>query len=92
MYSLRATSAFKKGYKKMAKSGYNMEKLNTVIRLLCQGVPLDKKYKDHPLQGQHKNCRECHIEDDWLLEYRIEKKDLILVAVATGTHQDLFGQ
>ena len=90
MYSLHATSAFKKGYKRMAKRGYPMDELDFVIQELLSGRELPAKYLDHPLRGQHLGNRECHIQDDWLLEYTIQKKQLVLVAVNTGTHQDLF--
>jgi mRNA interferase YafQ len=32
--------------------------------------------------------RDCHIEPDWLLLYKIDGEDLLLVR--TGTHSDLF--
>jgi len=44
--------------------------------------------KDHALKGYWIGCRECHIEPDWLLVYRLEENDLVLVG--TGTHTDLF--
>lgn len=34
--------------------------------------------------------RECHIEPDWLLIYRIHKNALELFLFRTGTHSDLF--
>ena len=34
--------------------------------------------------------RELHIEPDWLLVYQIQKSELILRLVRTGTHSDLF--
>ena len=37
-----------------------------------------------------KNVRECHIEPDWLLVYRVEKEIELLRLVRTGTHSDLF--
>jgi mRNA interferase YafQ len=48
------------------------------------------KYKDHPLKGEMNGYRECHIEPDWLLVYRISEDKLILLASGTGTHLDLF--
>ncbi|WP_434784723.1 type II toxin-antitoxin system mRNA interferase toxin, RelE/StbE family [Thomasclavelia cocleata] len=36
------------------------------------------------------HLRECHIEPDWLLIYKIEANELCLYATATGTHADLF--
>ena len=53
-------------------------------------VGLPEKYYDHPLTGDYKGCRECHILPDWLLIYRVEKDLLILGLTRTGTHSDLF--
>ena len=47
-----------------------------------------KAYKDHPLGGDWSHHRDCHIEPDWLLIYKVEGDDLYLVR--TGTHSDLF--
>jgi len=33
--------------------------------------------------------RECHIEPDWLLVYRLEPG--VVIFERTGTHSDLFG-
>ena len=51
---------------------------------------LSEKYLDHPLAGYYKGTRECYIEPDWLLIYRIEKDMLVLGLTRTGTHSDLF--
>ena len=37
-----------------------------------------------------KNCRECHIDPDWLLVYKIDDMQLILLLVETGSHSELF--
>lgn len=65
-----------------------MEKLDLVIRKLFKKEKLDVKFKDHKLIGPFKIRRECHIEPDWLLIYRIEGEELILER--TGSHSDLF--
>ena len=49
---------------------------------------LEKKYADHELAGDYVGYRECHIENDWLLIYKINKKEIIFCR--TGTHSDLF--
>lgn len=36
------------------------------------------------------NVRECHIYPDWLLVYRIQKEELILDLIRTGSHSELF--
>jgi len=51
---------------------------------------LDEKHRDHALRGVWQGHRECHLDPDWLLIYRVEK-DLI-VFERTGTHQDLFDE
>lgn len=59
---------------------------------LANNEKLDEKYKDHQLVNslRFKNCRECHIEPDWLLVYRIDNNELVLLLVETGSHSDLF--
>lgn len=86
------TGQFKKDYKLALKRGCNPQKLQHVLELLLHGQPLPEKYKDHALAGSrnYKNMRECHIEPDWLLVYKIEKEILLLKLIRTGTHSDLF--
>ena len=57
--------------------------------MLALEKPLDEKYYDHPLKGKYFSFRECHIRPDWLLIYRIDQDELVLVAQRTGTHSDL---
>lgn len=68
-----------------------MEKLFTIIESLSFKDPLDKKFKDHPLINDKlfTNCRECHIEPDWLLVYKYEEDKLILILIATGSHSNI---
>jgi mRNA interferase YafQ len=70
------------------KRGKDMAKLREIILLLVEGTPLPPRYKDHPLAGNWKDCRDCHIEPDWLLIYRVDGDAVYLVR--TGTHSDLF--
>lgn len=86
------TGQFKKDYKLAVKSGFTPEKLEKVVSLLCNGVTLPPAYKDHLLMNSrnYKGMRECHIEPDWLLVYKIRKDILVLQLIRTGTHSDLF--
>ena len=61
-----------------------------VVEMLIDGVPLPAKYSDHPLRGERHGYRDCHIQGDWVLIYKIEKKQLILFLHRTGSHSDLF--
>jgi len=72
--------------------GYDISKIEKVIDMLCNNQPLSWKYKDHELTGDLAGLRECHVLPDWLLIYRIDNDELVLVAFRTGTHADLFGE
>jgi mRNA interferase YafQ len=80
---------FKRDVKLAKKRGKDMAKLRELLMLLVEGNPLPPRYKDHPLGGNWKHHRDCHIEPDWLLIYKIDGDDLYLVR--TGTDSDLFG-
>lgn len=90
MLELRPTPTFRREYKLMKKRGKNMKLLENVLDTLLQEQPLPEKHQDHPLKGNYTGYRECHIQPDWLLIYKIEKEQLILVAARTGSHSDLF--
>ncbi len=91
-YNIKRSNNFKKQYKKVLKQGKNISKMEKVIEMLASGEELDKKYKDHNLSDNkfYRGCRECHIESDWLLVYKIINDELILYLVETGSHSDLF--
>ncbi len=89
-YQIEMSTRFKKDYKLAQKRGYNMDLLREVVNILANGEQLPGKYLDHPLSGDYRGSRECHIEPDWLLIYRIEKDLLVLGLTRTGTHSDLF--
>ncbi|MBQ3565994.1 MAG: type II toxin-antitoxin system YafQ family toxin [Oscillospiraceae bacterium] len=89
IYELDRTAIFKKDLKRAKKRGCNIDLLNEIIEKLLCGEVLPEKYKDHALTGNYKNHRECHIEPDWLLVYRVFENTLILSLVRTGTHSDL---
>jgi mRNA interferase YafQ len=79
---------FKRDVKLAERRGKDLAKLRQLILLLVEGDPLPPRYKDHSLSGNWKHHRDCHIEPDWLLLYKIDGDDLHLVR--TGTHSDLF--
>ena len=73
------------------KRGLRISLLEDIVSLLALGEPLPDKNKDHALSGDWVGHRECHIQPDWLLVYRVEENVLVLTLVRTGTHADLFG-
>jgi mRNA interferase YafQ len=82
------TTQFKKDYKRIKKQNKDLSKLRTAIEKLAAGQLLEPKYHDHQLSGNWKGHRDCHIEPDWILIYRISVDDLYLER--TGSHSDLF--
>ncbi len=86
------TTRFKKDYKLAMKRHLDIELLDDIIRALSRGETLPEKNKDHELSGDWAGHRECHIQPDWLLVYRIEGDILVLTLARTGTHADLFGK
>ena len=90
-YKLVYTKKFEKDIKNLKKQNKDLTELFDVIDVIAKGETLDKKYKDHKLVGNFNNYRECHIENDFLLVYKIEKDKLILILYRTGTHSEIFG-
>jgi len=91
MPSVKYSSAYKRAYKKLAKSGqFPKEALEGVIRTIQRGERLGAKYFDHELSGELSGHRECHIKFNLLLVYRIENDNLVLVLVNLGSHSGIF--
>ncbi len=86
------TTQFKKDYRSAMRRHMDIELLDDIIRTLSRGEDLPKKNKDHALTGNWVGHRECHIQPNWILVYRIEDDVLVLTLVRTGTHSDLFGK
>lgn len=86
------TAQFKKDYKLAMKRRLDIELLDDIIRTLSRGETLPPKNKDHSLSGEWAGHRECHIQPDWLLIYRIDDDVLVLTLSRTGTHSDFFGK
>ena len=91
-YTIKTTGQFKKDFKLAMKRGLKIDLLEAVIRALARGESLPDRNKDHALTGNWVGHRECHIQPDWLLVYRIEDDVLVLTLTRTGTHSDLFGK
>mgnify|MGYP001568755978 FL=1 len=82
------TKQFNKDVKRSQKRGKDLEILKKILFLLIGEDNLPVKNKDHKLGGSFNECRECHLEPDWLLIYKIEAENIFFVR--TGTHSDLF--
>ena len=91
MLDVAFTSQFKKDMKRKRKQGAKLAKIDEVITMLRSGEPLPERNRDHALSGTYRGHRECHIEPDWLLIYRIDSNLLVFTAVRTGSHSELLG-
>lgn len=85
------TGRFEKDTARLKKRGLDTGKLREVILRLARSEPLEQNYRDHPLKGNFKDFRECHIAPDWLLIYRLVGENELELA-RTGSHADLFKQ
>ncbi len=83
MRSIRRDTQFKRDVNRIIKR-HKVNKLKDIIKRLANAEKLPPQNKDHQLKGTLKDCRECHVESDWLLVYRIEGSELCLIR--TGIH------
>ena len=90
MLDIYYQKSFKKDFAKALKRGCNPDLFEEVLELLVHEEPLPQKYCDHSLVGNYRGYRECHIQPDWLLIYKIDGGKLLLTLARTGTHSDLF--
>ena len=81
-------TSFKRDLKLAKKRRKDIKKLYNIISDLIKQKLLAKKHVDHSLRGEYSDCRECHIEPDWLLIYLVKGNSITFIR--TGTHADLF--
>lgn len=90
MLTIKYHTLFKKDFKRIKKRGYDISRLEKIVELLANEVPLPEQFKDHNLSGNYNGFRKCHIAPDWLLIYQVNNNGLVLVLSRTGSHSDLF--
>lgn len=90
MLKILISNQFKRDLKMAKKRNLNLNNLKAVVNKLASGKALEAKHRDHSLTGKYRNFRECHIEPDWLLIYKLERDMLRLMLFRTGSHSDLF--
>ena len=80
MLRIEDQGQFKKDYKLALRRGLKPERLEKVVSMLANEIPLPAKYKDHALinSRRYKDMRECHIQPDWLLIYQVINEALVL--------------
>ncbi len=84
------TTQFDRDKTKAHKQGRDIARLTEVMEKLVKEQPLEAKYCDHPLKGDWKGFRDCHVMGDWVLIYKIDKEKKKIVFARLGSHSELF--
>jgi mRNA interferase YafQ len=91
MREVKYTARFRKDYRR-EKSGQLGKKIDGLlmetVNLLAADKVLPHRYFDHPLFGEWKDHRDCHIKPDLVLIYR-KPDDGTLELVRLGSHSEL---
>jgi mRNA interferase YafQ len=91
MRTIRYTNRFKRDYKreKAGRHGKTLEaELMAIIQLLATDTQLPHRNFDHPLSGEWRDHRDCHVRPDLILIYR-KPDDANLDLVRLGSHSEL---
>lgn len=91
-YDVQYSAQFKKSLKKIIKQGKDIDKLLDIVDKLANKEELESRFKNHKLikDKYYVDCYECHIEPDWLLVYKYNENELILLLVNKGSHSEVF--
>ncbi len=89
MKKLKASSQYKKDYKRFRNNPKKVEKLFRILELLRAEQPIPEEHKPHLLVGNYAGYMECHIEGDFLLIWFDPDTDEINL-VRLGSHSELF--
>ena len=85
MRRIERTNQFKRDFKKFAEL---TPALIEVIYKLLNDLPLPQKYCDHALSGDWVDYRDCHIQPDLVLIYRLPEPTTLQL-VRLGSHSEL---
>jgi mRNA interferase YafQ len=93
MRAIERSSAFKRDYKREARSQHGATldaALVPVLTIPVKDEPMEPRHRDHDLSGDWTGYRECHFKPDLLLIYK--KPDAATLRLARlGSHSELFG-
>lgn len=89
MKALDSTTKFRRDLKREVKTDPDIQELlKPVISYLLESKSLPEKMKDHPLSGEWKDHRDCHVKPDLVLIYKTDDEAVTLVRL--GSHSELF--
>ena len=88
--TIRALPIFERDVKRLRKKHFDMARLQDAITALFEEDETTLiRLRDHALKGNWRGYRELHIDADWLLIYQIERDELELILVRSGSHDSL---
>lgn len=91
MRTIKQTASFKRDLKRESRGQYRAilkAEFVEIIEALAKDQPLAERYRDHALNGNWKDHRDCHIKPDLVLLYR-KPNDEELQLVRIGSHSEL---
>ena len=89
MRNIIYTKQYLKDLKKLRRDKkFNEDDLDEVIEKLAKDIKLERKYRDHKLEGQLDGFRDCHVKNDLVLLYcKTDTNELkILTLLRLGSH------
>lgn len=91
MRTIRSTRSFKRDRRRVLR-GVRRNTLNAnlaeIIELLRNDAVIPERFNDHPMRGNWRGYRNCHIHGDLVLLYR-KIGDDVLELVGLGSHSHL---
>ena len=91
MRTIEWVGQFKRDYKREKKGQHRAtldDDLFPIIERLALNQALEPRFRDHPLTGEWKDYRDCHIRPDLVLIYA-KPDDTTLRLVRLGSHSEL---
>ena len=88
MRSVVLKSQFRRDYRKWIEGTVFEDELRVVMERIAAGMPLEPRHRDHPLGGEWRGRRDCHVRGDLVLIYSLPPG--LAVFHCVGSHSELF--
>lgn len=90
-YQTSYTRTFEKSWERYNRAGrYDMHDVIAAMNLVTSRLPLPAFYLDHALKGHYQGYRELHVGGDYLLVYKVDDSQHLIIFTDFGTHSELF--